>query len=54
VGAQIRSKCQASRKDGPHADVAPPVGDQPVEATAWIGTEVARRTAIIRDAGINP
>jgi tripartite-type tricarboxylate transporter receptor subunit TctC len=31
-----------------------PVGDSPAEATAWIGAEVARWTAIIRDAGIKP
>ncbi len=29
-----------------------PVGDTPAEATAFIGAEVARWTAIIRDAGI--
>ena len=29
-----------------------PVGDTPAEATALIGAEVARWTAIIRDAGI--
>jgi tripartite-type tricarboxylate transporter receptor subunit TctC len=29
-----------------------PVGDTPAAATAWIGAEVARWTAIIRDAGI--
>jgi tripartite-type tricarboxylate transporter receptor subunit TctC len=31
-----------------------PVGDTPAAATAWIGAEVARWTAIIRDAGIKP
>jgi tripartite-type tricarboxylate transporter receptor subunit TctC len=31
-----------------------PVGDTPAEATAFIGAEVARWTAIIRDAGIKP
>jgi tripartite-type tricarboxylate transporter receptor subunit TctC len=31
-----------------------PVGDTSAEATAWIGGEVARWTAIIRDAGIKP
>ena len=29
-----------------------PVGGSSAEATAWIGTEVARWTGIIRDAGI--
>jgi tripartite-type tricarboxylate transporter receptor subunit TctC len=31
-----------------------PVGGTPEEATAWIKTEVARWTAVIRDAGIEP
>jgi tripartite-type tricarboxylate transporter receptor subunit TctC len=31
-----------------------PVGDTPAEATAFVGAEVARWTAIIRDAGIKP
>jgi tripartite-type tricarboxylate transporter receptor subunit TctC len=31
-----------------------PVGDTPAEATAFIRAEVARWTAIIRDAGIKP
>jgi tripartite-type tricarboxylate transporter receptor subunit TctC len=31
-----------------------PVGDTPAAAAAWIGAEVARWTAIIRDAGIKP
>jgi tripartite-type tricarboxylate transporter receptor subunit TctC len=30
-----------------------PVGNSPAEATAWIRTEVAHWTAIIRDAGMN-
>jgi tripartite-type tricarboxylate transporter receptor subunit TctC len=31
-----------------------PVGDTPAAATAWIGAEVARWNAIIRDAGVKP